>query len=164
MNNKLNTVCSSIGKRIVCLQGTGDIGKAGTIIALIERLLPRSMELPVWNIPELPPPQDELEAPLNVEVWVNGFHIGIDTEADYPYKLEENLTLLIEHECNLIFCTCRNHGYGPEFVKNIANKTGYSLVFTAPYTIKTDHTPTDEKAMQRKKAEYLEMFITSAYT
>ena len=160
MEKKQENGFSLTGKRIICLQGQADIGKTGTIMALIKRLLHKSTQKPQWNYPETAPETlSNLEPPINVEVWIHDLHIGLDTEGDEAESLKSNLTLLVRHNCDLIFCTCRSKGKTPKVVMDIARRQNYSLICTSPYTIKTRHGPEDETTMHEKKAEHLEILI-----
>jgi hypothetical protein len=148
------------GKRIICLQGVKHIGKTRTLKKLIKRLLPKSSKKPVWNIPEEEPETlCDPDQDLNVEVWVKGKHIGIYTAGDEPDKIRDNIKLLIKNDCDIIFCASHSWGQGFNIIYAFAKKNDYSLICTAPYTIKTKHEDADEKAMHEKKAEHLETLI-----
>ena len=147
-------------KLIVCVRSTANTGKSSTIQELLLLLHPKSAKAPKWNKPSTQPNLANLPKTINVEVWVKGSHVGLDSQGDVPKTLKSRLDLLAQNNCDIIFCTCRTKQGSPKVVKSIAKKYGYNLIWTSPYVVGAGgSTQTTIKAMNQKKAAHLETFI-----
>jgi hypothetical protein len=141
-------------KRIICLKGTANTGKSGTIRELFKLLKPKSDREPRFHSPP-----DISDSYIHAEVWIKGKHIGLISNGDFGDELYRTLKKLADDGCDIIFCTSRTK-LGPyETVKRIAKKYGYTLIWTAPYTVEPPRTKDDETEMNKLKAKHLEGFI-----
>jgi hypothetical protein len=156
-------------KFIVCLKGKPHIGKSGTILELY-KLLSKKATAISWNLSSPPYPQapnppanpDPYKTDFNVDLQYKGKHIGLDSYGDIGKVLRLRLKIWAKKNCDIIFCASRSKGEPPRDIKDFADRNGYTLIWTAPYTIETTKIPhfsADETAMHKFKAEHLEKFI-----
>jgi len=157
-----------------------------TIKALAELLMPKPAKAnAVWYEPKFPQseykemPREIAEWPVKISKWkcdicvaldVKGRRIGLNSAGDYPDVIEKNLKFLAEKEkCKIIFCTSRSKGYTADTVKEMAEKLGYNLMLTAPYSfdatskwnaaLKKARLEEFQEIMNMNQAEHLEGLI-----
>jgi hypothetical protein len=167
LNGEIKKI-QEIPKLIVCLKGIRQIGKTGTLIELIRILFPRSMNTAIWHppVPAGLPNLANLIDPITVEMTVNSqttgndVHVGIYTRGDIGQELRNNLSILANNNCSIIFCSCRTGGDPYAAVQEIARNFNYALITTAPYTMEIPPvTPFIEPLLNNMKAGHLEAFI-----
>jgi hypothetical protein len=167
-------------KLIVCLRMAGNKGKTKTITALADLLIPDpSMAInqanAEWRKPKFSQTQKIEKWPKKISEWNSDIcvavnvnikekekRIGLCSGGDKPSEIREHLQFLKEEKCIIIFCACRSRNPTAGIVEKMAAESGYTLIWTAPYT---DTTPPGnpltqfQKELNQKKAKHLADFI-----
>jgi len=167
-------------KLMICLRMYQNQGKSGTIRELAELLMPKPAEANThWHTPNFPNNTMFKNMPKTIEEWLEkiskwkcdicvvvdakGKRIGLSSQGDKPDIIQKNLEFLVQEDCEIIFCACRSRNPTVKVVEDIAKKSGYTLIMTAPYSVNATLKKVDIKQLQEflnmQKAKHLADFI-----
>lgn len=125
-------------KTIIAIWHTAEKGKTETVREIAKILIQTFPDInSIDPIPIHVPPKGD----FRLVIEINGVKIGLESQGDPNTNLMGRLReLVVDFECDLIFCTTRTRGETVNAVENISVEFGFDVIWTSTYQLQRNHT------------------------